>query len=689
MSLPPDDNGRHAAPFRPLPSLGRKIGSGGIGSVYVDLENPELAIKVFKTSLEGAPAHRILRLVAVAQWARPSDRATLTSRFSWPIECFGEGNRIHGYSMPLADPDRCYFDLTTVGRTRTTQLQLKYFTDEAWWQSRAVQSSQPDFSSADRCELVIDLIEAITTLPRYDLAFGDISSNNICAQLGSLPEVFIFDVDSIGNPAEVESESVQTPGWRAPEGLNAHRRTTSLTALLVWRLFTGLPNAYPSGDIVDFLVPLGGSSISSLLVSAYSSGNSEPLIGVASALRQSRDATNISLALARSTASRFARSVVDDVDERSGPDSLGLRARVEAQIDLEDGIDSATGAERRRLTSRAALTASEFELDVLPDIGVLARPNSQGQLHDLIYDAEFVTIATHLATGGLGNLEDDQWLPRAVQHAIVEAGDTTLESTTEPGRSILSWTWPAAGFVNAAMVEIRADGQKPSRQIFVRRPGERHGVAEVQSETPTAGQAVLRLAVQSVSGNVFVAFDPVLADYLITRPPERPAPVPSPQIRQRVTESPVPQIQVVDPVQVASDLAASRQDARQRRKRRITVSAAIALVLLGITWVGWELANEYLMSPDGRQMVFASDRDGDWEIYVRDRDGSVRQLTDNDYDDRNPVWSPDGKHIGFEAIYDGDWELLRMNTDGSDVRSYFFNSDADRELDWSQVCRLT
>ncbi|SVB21113.1 uncharacterized protein METZ01_LOCUS173967 [marine metagenome] len=81
-------------------------------------------------------------------------------------------------------------------------------------------------------------------------------------------------------------------------------------------------------------------------------------------------------------------------------------------------------------------------------------------------------------------------------------------------------------------------------------------------------------------------------------------------------------------------------------------------------------------------MVFASDRDGDWEIYVRDGDGSVRQLTNNDYDDRNPVWSPDGKHIGFEAAYDGDWELLRMNTDGSDVRSYFFNSDADTDLEW-------
>ena len=119
MSLVLAGNSGPAKPFRPLPSLGRDslIGSGGMGSVYVHPEHPELAIKMFKTPLEGAPAHRILHLVAVAQWARPSDRATLTSRFSWPIECFGEENRIHGYSMPLADPDRCYFDLKTVGRT--------------------------------------------------------------------------------------------------------------------------------------------------------------------------------------------------------------------------------------------------------------------------------------------------------------------------------------------------------------------------------------------------------------------------------------------------------------------------------------------------------------------------------------------------------------------------------------------
>ena len=45
-------------------------------------------------------------------------------------------------------------------------------------------------------------------------------------------------------------------------------------------------------------------------------------------------------------------------------------------------------------------------------------------------------------------------------------------------------------------------------------------------------------------------------------------------------------------------------------------------------------------SPDGKQLAFASDRDGDYELYVMSVDGSnVRQLTDNDVNDYAPAWS--------------------------------------------------
>ena len=40
------------------------------------------------------------------------------------------------------------------------------------------------------------------------------------------------------------------------------------------------------------------------------------------------------------------------------------------------------------------------------------------------------------------------------------------------------------------------------------------------------------------------------------------------------------------------------------------------------------------VAPDGKSIAFASDRDGDREIFVMNADGTqVRQLTDNDNDD--------------------------------------------------------
>jgi Tol biopolymer transport system component len=78
------------------------------------------------------------------------------------------------------------------------------------------------------------------------------------------------------------------------------------------------------------------------------------------------------------------------------------------------------------------------------------------------------------------------------------------------------------------------------------------------------------------------------------------------------------------------------------------------------------------LSPDGRQIVFASYRNGGREIYLMDSDGSnVRQLTRNSADDINPAWSPDGRWIVFASNRRSDptttsvYNLYVMATDGS------------------------
>ena len=69
------------------------------------------------------------------------------------------------------------------------------------------------------------------------------------------------------------------------------------------------------------------------------------------------------------------------------------------------------------------------------------------------------------------------------------------------------------------------------------------------------------------------------------------------------------------------------------------------------------------------QIAFESDRDGNWEIYVMDADGTnVRQLTDNDHDDTSPGWSSDGKQIAFTSDRYGDDKVLVMDADGTNIR---------------------
>jgi len=73
-------------------------------------------------------------------------------------------------------------------------------------------------------------------------------------------------------------------------------------------------------------------------------------------------------------------------------------------------------------------------------------------------------------------------------------------------------------------------------------------------------------------------------------------------------------------------------------------------------------------SPDDRQLVFASHRDGIYQIYAMNADGSnIRRLTKHNAEDSNPVWAPDGGAIAYiSATGDDRRGLFLMGPDGSD-----------------------
>ncbi len=79
-------------------------------------------------------------------------------------------------------------------------------------------------------------------------------------------------------------------------------------------------------------------------------------------------------------------------------------------------------------------------------------------------------------------------------------------------------------------------------------------------------------------------------------------------------------------------------------------------------------------APDGFQakVTFMSSRDGNWEIYTVNADGSaLKRLTNNSAEDGLPTWSPDGKSIAFVSTRGGSWAIWAMNSDGSNQRKLF------------------
>lgn len=84
------------------------------------------------------------------------------------------------------------------------------------------------------------------------------------------------------------------------------------------------------------------------------------------------------------------------------------------------------------------------------------------------------------------------------------------------------------------------------------------------------------------------------------------------------------------------------------------------------------------------KIAFVSNRDGNYEIYVMDPNGSEQtRLTYNDADDTEPSWSPDGKKIAFASNRDDNYQIYVMNSDGSNQTRLTYNDANDREPAWS------
>ena len=89
-------------------------------------------------------------------------------------------------------------------------------------------------------------------------------------------------------------------------------------------------------------------------------------------------------------------------------------------------------------------------------------------------------------------------------------------------------------------------------------------------------------------------------------------------------------------------------------------------------------------SPDGSKIAFASNRDGNIEVYTMNANGTGQtNISNNGAHDADVSWSPDGTKIAFASDRDGDFEIYTMNADGSGVSQITNNASNEGFAAWS------
>ena len=92
-------------------------------------------------------------------------------------------------------------------------------------------------------------------------------------------------------------------------------------------------------------------------------------------------------------------------------------------------------------------------------------------------------------------------------------------------------------------------------------------------------------------------------------------------------------------------------------------------------------------SPDGKQIVFESDRSGSQQIYVMDADGSdQRRISFFGGRAATPEWSPRGDQIAFTHI-SGNFRIATMSPNGKNMR-HLTNSWQDEAPTWAPNGRI-
>ena len=76
------------------------------------------------------------------------------------------------------------------------------------------------------------------------------------------------------------------------------------------------------------------------------------------------------------------------------------------------------------------------------------------------------------------------------------------------------------------------------------------------------------------------------------------------------------------------------------------------------------------VSPDGKQIAFFSIGESQEDLFIGSPDGSFRRVTDDPARDRAPMFTPDGRSLVFYSNRSGRWQPWIIGTDGGGLRQF-------------------
>ncbi|TJY32943.1 TolB family protein [Pontimicrobium aquaticum] len=92
-----------------------------------------------------------------------------------------------------------------------------------------------------------------------------------------------------------------------------------------------------------------------------------------------------------------------------------------------------------------------------------------------------------------------------------------------------------------------------------------------------------------------------------------------------------------------------------------------------------------VISPDGKYIVFTSERVGWWKIWLMTiKDKSFKQLSSSSYAAYSPSWSPDGKLIVYVTTDKGSQEIFTMKPNGEQQVNLTNNKKDDITPSWGK-----